>query len=107
MNVEIDIEDYIDMLESRWNSVVDTWYSEEVKGLHDELIDLIRDCPPPPQNANPSYIIDNFFINGYFYSKEIMIADEGLTDEDEINERWEKLCEDALISNDKYLCRRF
>lgn len=107
MTVEIDIEDYIDMLESRWNDVVGIWGGEEAEGLHNELMDLIRDSPPSPENANPSYIIDNYFINGYFYSKEAMIADNGLTDENEIDERWKELCEDALISNDKYLCRQF
>lgn len=107
MIIEIDIEDYIDMLEDRWDNVPESWHNELADGLHDELMDFIRECPPNAKYANPSYIIDNYFVNGEFYSKEEISELYELESEEDINSKWEELCEDSLFYNDKFCCKQF
>lgn len=92
--VKIDIDVYIDMLYDRYNNVPDNWKNEATDSLFEDLIEMIKDCPPSSQNSDPKYIIDNYCINGCFKSKE-----------DYSDEEWEEL--DALLKNEKYACLRF
>lgn len=94
MIIEIDTEDYIDMLYEKYKNVPDNWKNDKTDGLIDDLMELIRNCPPNPKYAKPDYIIDNFCINGDFRNRE-----------DYDDKEWEEL--DALLKNDKYACIQF
>lgn len=61
VKVEIDVEDYIGMLENRRNE----FYVKAPDCIMEYYYEILRDgCIPDPQHADPSYIVDNIAVNG-------------------------------------------
>lgn len=59
MTIELDVEEYINLLQDRKDSV--SWDCPDC--LWEYFLDLIRECGVDPKNASPSYVVDNFLIN--------------------------------------------
>ena len=77
MKIEIDVEDYIELLEDRRK------YHQPVRDMPDCLwdyfMDNIRECGMG-EETNPKYVVDNAMIGDYGYFDDYKEDDE--TDED-------------------------
>lgn len=79
MNIEMDVEDYICLLEDRVELLESRGESVPNRAVLEFLYDLIRDCGVDPKRASPSYVIDNLVYNSeydyitdhYFENEEI------------------------------------
>lgn len=96
---------YEDLLDRRMGEVFDRWGSDAHERLYPKLKELIRECPPKPDFLDPWYIIDNYLVNGEVVDRK------GFTEDGEwqyywnfYGGDWDKLCEDAVFSDDKAAC---
>lgn len=74
------------------------WVSDARLSLKDELLDFVSDCGVG--DHTPSYIVDNFLINGQFVTR----SDDGSLESDEA---WEAVTDYAIVYNDEYACLQF
>lgn len=97
--VSIPMSDYIELLEERFKTAPQDWHSEAADSLWPQYIELIEDAGPG-QNTSPSYVVDNYLINGEFVSKEDW--SESYPEAYRRHQgNWEQFCEnEALIYND-------
>ena len=95
--IQILMDDYIELLENRYNQV-QQWHSTAAQELWENFLNLIRECPPTPEQSHPWNIVDNYLINGEFVSKENWEGDYY----HKKYQTWDNLCEDAIVYNDEY-----
>lgn len=81
--IEIDAEDYIELLNNRRDFVQEHYHWNIPDCLWDYFCEVIRECGVG-NNANPSFIVDNAIVNGDFGSFDDY-KDKEETDEDFIN----------------------
>ena len=99
--VSIPMSDYIELLEERFKTAPQDWHSEAADSLWPQYIELIEDAGPG-QNAAPSYVVDNYLINGEFISKKDW-AESYPESYKEYQGNWEQFCQDmAIIYNELY-----
>lgn len=107
--ITIDFDDYEELLDKRYGEVYDSWGSELSDKLFPLLKAKLRECPPPPDNSSPNYIIDNFLVNGELIDRKEDFTEDGkyCTYFEEYGGDWNKLLEDALFGDDEVACMRF
>lgn len=96
-SVSIPMSTYIDLLQDRYNEVKS---SMGETSLWPEFLDFIEETGPG-SNTSPSYVVDNFLVNGEFVYKD--------TWQNEYSEaykryqgNWQQFCNDeAVIYNDE------
>ena len=117
--IEIDLDDYIEMLERRKREVADNFGWTIPDGVWDHFLEILEDCGSVGENSSPSYIVDNIAVNGdygpienYSLLDEMIqnaieeAACEGITlDEDTVKElllelSYDDLCEKAEEQDD-------
>lgn len=99
--VSIPMSDYIELLEERFKTAPKDWHSEAADSLWPQYIELIEDAGPGEHTA-PSYVVDNYLVNGEFVSKEDW-AESYSKSYEQYAGNWEQFCEDrAIIYNDSY-----
>lgn len=105
MNIEIDVEDYICMLENRrgfcnrhfeWGDVPDP--------VWDMVMDTIRECGVDPHHADPMDIVDNLIVNSEYEEfddiRETVYDDELQELRPETNDEvYDRICGDCLAAN--------
>ena len=80
------------------------WVSEAAEALWQQALDMVEACGIGENCTSPSYFVDNYCINGEFYSKEEWMTQNN-TDEDE---EWRQFCEDeCILYNEDFACRQF
>ena len=57
-----------------------------------------------PKNSSPSYIVDNYCVNGEFISREDFEANP---DRYSSYDDWSDVQDNALVSNEEYACMQF
>lgn len=63
--IEIDVEEYIEMLEARRKYVTSNYgWGDMPDCLWDYAMDVFRDCGVDPKKSSPKYIVDNMLVNG-------------------------------------------
>ena len=67
MKIEIDVEDYLVLLDERRNFVAEHYNWKIPDCLWDYFCSIIEECGVG-NNANPNYIVDNAIVNGDFGS---------------------------------------
>lgn len=106
--VQIDVEDYIDWLDDRfifWEAKSNATQSRNTD-LREELYQFIRDNSDGMLLKRPSYVVDNFIINGEFIYREWFSKDGEYSElYEKYNGSWEDLCEnEGIIYNDEVCC---
>ena len=99
--VSIPMSYYIELLEERFKTVPQDWHSEAADSLWPQYIELIEEVGPG-EHAAPSYVVDNYLINGEFISKQDWAESypEGYK---KYQGNWEQFCQnEANIYNDSY-----
>lgn len=107
LNIEIDVETYIDMLEDRreefWVKIPDC--------VMNYFYELLRDgCQPDPENASPMYVVDNIAVNGdyplvrecYYKDDFVHLINECYNKEENKFDIWEKMDEIETQSKGGY-----
>lgn len=96
-------------LDARYNEVKNIWGCDAAHSLWDELLEFFEGLGTDgvDMDKTPSYYVDNYLINGEFYSIADYTDDEGNFLSDELAEEWEQLKMDAFISNDEYILIQF
>lgn len=102
MKIEIDIEDYLDLLEDRKRQCVEDFGWSIPECVWNYALEMIENCGVDPNNASPKYIVDNIIINGDYHHYDD-IREDGETDEE-----LEKRLEDDVMAfvgrgDDKYV----
>lgn len=107
VNIEIDVETYIDMLENRreefWVKIPDC--------VMNYFYELLRDgCHPAPENAFPMYVVDNIAVNAeyplvrecYYKDNFVHLINECYNKEENKFDIWEKMDEIETQSKGGY-----
>lgn len=78
ITIEMDVVDYIDLLDQRRAEVEKNFGWTIPDGVYDYFCEMLEDgCGINPDNANPRYVIDNMVVNGDYGP----IENYGLLDE--------------------------
>lgn len=103
--IQIPIDLYLDLLRDRFEFCKSIGLvGEAEEALFPQLLDLIDEVGIDPDNADPSYVVDNYCGNGEFISREDF---EENPDWYPSYEDWDDIRENALVSNSKYACMQF
>lgn len=103
--IQISTDYYLDLLRDRFEVCKDRgWVGDAAEALFDQMLDLIDEVGVAPENSDPSYVVDNYCVNGEFISREDF--EENL-DWYSSYEDWDEVRDNALFSNDEYACMRF
>ena len=100
--VQIDIEDYMELLDDRLTQAEEWWGST---GLHDELLNFME-LQDGTEVESPKVVADNFVVNGEFVEKD-EFSENGNYSRlyEKYNGSWEDLCEnEGIIYNDEVCC---
>lgn len=101
-SVSIPMSVYIDLLSNRFKEM-GNHAGEEALALWPRFLDLIEETGPG-DNTSPSYVVDNYLINGEFVSKNAW-SNEYPTRYQEYQGNWQQFCEnEAIIYDDNYAC---
>lgn len=103
--IQIPVEDYLEMLEQRFEVCKQRgWVGDAQESLFPQVLDLIEEVGVSPENSSPSYIIDNYCVNGEFISREDF---EENPDWYPSYDDWSDVQDNALVSNEEYACMQF
>lgn len=103
--IQIPVEDYLKMLEQRFEVCKQRgWVDEMQEDLFPQVLDLIKENGVDPEKSSPSYIVDNYCVNGEFISREDFEANP---DWYSSYDDWSDVQDNALVSNDEYACMQF
>lgn len=103
--VQISMDDYLQLLEDRFEVCDDRgWVGDAARELFPLVLDLISEVGVDPKNSAPSYVVDNFVINGDFISREEFEEHPNLYSS---YDDWDEVRDDALVSTDDYACMSF
>lgn len=103
--VQILMDDYIQLLEERFDVCkARGWVGDAERELFPEVLELISDAGIDPDHSAPSYVVDNYCVNGEFISRDDF---EKNPDYYPSYEDWDDVCDNALVSNDNYACMSF
>ena len=64
IKIEIDLDDYIAMLERRKRKVADDFGWTIPDGVWNFFLETLEDCGSVGENSSPSYVVDNIAVNG-------------------------------------------
>lgn len=102
IRIEMDIEDYLDLLRDRKRQCVEDFGWSIPECVWNYALEVIEDCGIDPENASPRYVVDNIIVNGDYHHYND-IRNDGETDE----ELEERLKDDAIAfvgeADDKYV----
>lgn len=103
--VEILMEDYLQLLEERFEVCeARNWVGDAERELFPLVLDLISEVGVDPKKSAPSYVVDNFCVNGQFISREKFEKHpEWYSSYDD----WDEVRDNALVSTDDYACMSF
>lgn len=103
--IQIPVEDYLDMLENRFEVCKQRgWVGEAEESLFPQFLDIIEDAGVDPEYSSPSVVVDNYCVNGEFISREDF---EKHPDLYPYYEDWDDVQDNAFISNDEFACMQF
>lgn len=103
--VEILMDDYIQLLEERFEVCeARGWVGDAQRELFPQVLDLISEVGVDPEKSSPSYVVDNYCVNGEFISREDF---EENPDWYSSYDDWDDVRDNALFSNDDYACMQF
>lgn len=100
MTIEIDVEDYIELLEDRRDYIESCFGWSIPEPVWEMAMNFIRECRVDPNNALPKNIVDNLAVNAEWYEFDD-VREDGETDEDIIS-RW-KDDSFAIDAKNKYI----
>lgn len=106
--VQIDIVDYLDMVDKELKEAINAWGGPSHWALKDKLLDLLEswdggDVP------SPSVVSDNWVVNGEIIEREEDFTPNGQASDfyEQYNGNWDEFCEnEGQIWDDKYCCVR-
>lgn len=103
--VQILMDDYLQLLEERFEVCEScNWVGDAERELFPLVLDLISEVGVDPEKSAPSYVVDNFCVNGEFISREDF---EEHPDWYSSYDDWDEVRDDALVSTDDYACMSF
>lgn len=103
--VQILMDDYLQLLEERFEVCESrNWVGDAERELFPLVLDLISEVGVDPEKSAPSYLVDNFCVNGEFISREEF---EEHPDWYSSYDDWDEVCDNALVSTDDYACMSF
>lgn len=104
--VQIDMEDYIESLDSRLNEAESRWGG--APELHEQLLNYVEEVYDGQKVPSASVIADNFVINGEFIYKDDFTPEGNYRNYyEKYNGSWEQLCEnEGILYNDEVCCIR-
>lgn len=108
--VAISMSLYLELLEKELKEANDAWGNDATRALTPKLLELIEDTEflDGSSDNDPSYISDNFVVNGEFISKSEFTEDGPYSGYfSQYNGDWQALCDDALVYDENYACMRF
>ena len=108
--VTISMSLYLELLEKELQEANDAWGNEATRALSPKLLELIEDTEffDSSDAHDPSYISDNFVVNGEFISRAEFTEDGPYAGYfSQYNGDWQALCDDALVYDDNYACMQF
>lgn len=102
--IKIPIDLYLDLLRDRFEICKSRgWAGDAEEALFPYMLDMIEEVGVSPDYSDPSYVVDNYCINGEFiYREEFDENPDWYSYED-----WDEVCENALFSTDEYACMQF
>ena len=105
VQLNLEIEDYIELLKDRYESAPADWKTRGGKLLINELYEYMENYDGGKVEI-PSIVIDNFLINGDIVERTEFTADgEASNKFEKYNGNWEEFCEEeAVIYNDNAAC---
>ena len=111
MNIEVPYEFVEDALCNRFDICRERgWVSDAAEALWEQALELVEFCGLGSNCTSASLFVDNYCINGEFYSKDEWL-EQNYPDEESEDVRqhlWEKFCEyECVLYNDEYACRKF
>ena len=103
--VQILMDDYLQLLEERFEVCeARQWAGDAERELFPLVLDLISEVGVDPEKSAPSYVVDNFCVNGEFISrKEFEEHPDWYSSYDD----WDEVRDNALVSTDDYACMSF
>lgn len=103
--VTILMDDYIQLLEERFEVCeARGWVGDAARSLFPQILDLISEVGVDADKSSPSYVVDNYCVNGEFISRK---AFEANPDWYPGYEDWSDVQDNALVSNNMYACMQF
>lgn len=105
VQLNLEIEDYIELLKDRYESAPADWKTRGGKLLINELYEYMENYDGGKVEI-PSIVIDNFLINGDIVERTEFTADgEASNKFEKYNGNWEEFCEEeTVIYNDNAAC---
>ena len=105
MYIQISFDYYKELLEDRFEVCEKRgWVGEAARELFPLILDLIEEVGVDPEKSDPSYVIDNYCVNGDFiYREEFEEHPDWYSSYDD----WDEVRDNALVSTDDYACMSF
>lgn len=105
MYIQIPVDYYLDLLNDRFGVCEKRgWVGDAQRELWPQVLDLISEVGVAPEHSDPSYVVDNYCVNGEFISREDF---EENPDWYPSYSDWDDVRDNALVSNDDYACMQF